>query len=175
MYSATATAAKLPTAPAHAAETSHQLVNAEARPAQVTACRLGSRHGRRRPASSRLRLRRLTCSCLRSGSQPLMLHWLAALAVTCTAFPASIHIPAACPAPGGHAWIMRDRVGDGPARARLLPGRPGSQLRPGWRRLRYAPAIRPPCWMGGSEPMTSRCGPISCSSPGGQGSSQGAG
>ena len=37
----------------------------------------------------------------------LMLHRLAALAVTCATFPARTHEPAARPAPGSHAWIIR--------------------------------------------------------------------
>ena len=36
-----------------------------------------------------------------------MLHRLAALAVTCATFPARTHEPAARPAPGSHAWIIR--------------------------------------------------------------------
>jgi len=51
----------------------------------------------------------------------LMLHRLAALAVTCATFPASTHKPAARPAPGSHAWIIRQDASApaGRSRARL--------------------------------------------------------
>ena len=54
----------------------------------------------------------------------LMLHRLAALAVTCATFPASTHEPAARPAPGSHAWIIRQDASAPAGRSRARTRRP---------------------------------------------------
>jgi len=54
----------------------------------------------------------------------LMLHRLAALAVTCATFPARTHEPAARPAPGSHAWIIRPDASAPAGRSRARIRRP---------------------------------------------------
>jgi len=54
-----------------------------------------------------------------------MLHLLAAAAVTGTAYSAGTHKPAARPAPGSHAWIIRWHT------TRWLPVRRGGARRSG--------------------------------------------
>lgn len=54
----------------------------------------------------------------------LMLHRLAALAVTCATFPARAHEPAARPAPGSHAWIIRQDASAPAGRRRARIRRP---------------------------------------------------
>jgi len=66
----------------------------------------------------------------------LVLHRLAALAVACATFPASTHEPAARPAPGSHAWIIRWERLCLPKRARHTAGlgdRTGGTTRSGAR------------------------------------------
>jgi hypothetical protein len=54
----------------------------------------------------------------------LMLHRLAALAVACATFPARTHEPAARPAPGSHAWIIRQDASAPAGHSRARIGRP---------------------------------------------------